>query len=56
MFGLFKKKSKIEILQKRYEKLLKEYHQLSSTSRLESDRKFVEAQEVLKEIDSLSKN
>ena len=56
MFGIFKKKSKIEILQKRYEKLLKEYHQLSTTSRLESDRKYVEAQEVLKEMDSLPKN
>ena len=56
MFGIFKKKSRIEILQRRYEKLLKEYHQLSTSSRLESDRKYVEAQEVLKEMDFLPKN
>lgn len=53
MFGLFKKKSKAEVLQKKYEKLLKESHALSTSSRVESDKKFVEAQEVLKEMESL---
>lgn len=56
MFGLFKKKSPTEVLQKKYEKLMKEYHQLSTTSRTESDKKFAEAQEVIKEMDALEKN
>ncbi len=55
MFGLFKKKSKIEILQQKYEKLLKQYHELSATSRVESDKKYVEAQEVLKEMEAMEK-
>lgn len=55
MFGLFKKKSKAEILQKKYEKLLKQSYELSTSSRVESDKKFAEAQDVLKEIESLKK-
>ena len=55
MFGLFKKKSKEEILQKKYEKLLQESHKLSTSSRVESDKKYVEAQEVLKELEALQK-
>jgi hypothetical protein len=55
MFGLFKKTSKEDKLYKKYEKLLAESHRLSTSSRLESEKKFVEAQEILKEIDSLSK-
>lgn len=55
MFGLLKKKSPAEVLQKKYEKLMKEHHQLSTTSRTESDKKFVEAQEVIKEMDALEK-
>lgn len=54
MFGLFKKKSKTEVLQKKYEKLLKQSHDLSTSSRVESDKKYVEAQAVLNEIESLS--
>ena len=53
MFKLFTKKSRVESLQKRYEKLMKEYYKLSTTSRLESDRKFAEAQQILDEIESL---
>ncbi|MDN5205454.1 Lacal_2735 family protein [Fulvivirgaceae bacterium BMA10] len=55
MFGVFKKKSKVEVLQKRYEKLMKLSHQLSTSNRAESDKKYAEAEEVLKEIDSLQK-
>ena len=55
MFGLFKKKSKTEILQKKYENLLKQSHALSTSSRVESDKKYVEAQEVLKEMEALEK-
>ncbi|MEQ8324341.1 MAG: Lacal_2735 family protein [Vicingaceae bacterium] len=54
MFGLFNKKSKIEILQKRYEKLMKRSHELSTVNRAESDRVFAEAQELVKAIDALT--
>jgi hypothetical protein len=48
MFGLFKKKSEKEILQNKYEKLMKEAHTLSTTNRKQSDNKVFEAEEVLK--------
>ncbi|GAA4826510.1 Lacal_2735 family protein [Algivirga pacifica] len=54
MFGLFKKKDPKEQLQKKYEKLLKESHTLSTSNRIESDKKYAEAMEVLKEIEKLS--
>ncbi|BAX80874.1 Lacal_2735 family protein [Labilibaculum antarcticum] len=53
MFGLFKKKTKAEILHKKYESLLKECHDLSKVNRSESDLKYVQAQAVLQEIESL---
>jgi len=53
MFGIFKKKSPIDKLHDNYEKLMQESHRLSTTDRKSSDAKFTEAQEILKEIDSL---
>ena len=53
MFKLFKKKSEKEILQKKYEKLLKEAHILSTTNRKQSDTKVFEAEEVLKQLEKL---
>lgn len=53
MFGLFKPKSELEKLQKQYEKLLKESHQLSTSDRAASDLKQAEAAEVLKKMDAL---
>jgi hypothetical protein len=53
MFGLFKKKSEKEKLQKRYERLLKESYELSKTNRKESDKKAYEADLIAKEIDAL---
>ncbi|MDO7545488.1 MAG: Lacal_2735 family protein [Flavobacteriaceae bacterium] len=53
MFGLFKKKSEKEKLQKRYERLLKESYELSKTNRKESDKKAYEADLIAKEIDNL---
>ncbi len=53
MFGLFKKKSKVQVLQKKYEKLMSQWHELSSINRTESDKKYAEAQEVLKEMEIL---
>jgi len=53
MFGLFKKKSKVEKLQLEYRKLMEEAHKLSTTNRKMSDDKTYEANEVLKEIDKI---
>ena len=54
MFGLFKKTSELEKLQKQYERLLAESHKLSTTNRSASDKKIVEAQIVLEKIETLS--
>lgn len=51
--GLFKRKSKVEILQKKYEKLLKEAHTLSTMDRTASDKKVAEADLILKEMEEL---
>lgn len=53
MFGLFKKKSEKEKLNKKYKKLLAEAHQLSTHNRTLSDQKMQEADEVLKQMDQL---
>lgn len=53
MFGFFKKKSKVDVLNEKYQKLQKEAFQLSTTNRMQSDLKYAEAQEVLKEIEAL---
>lgn len=53
MFGLFKKKSKVEKLQAEYKKLMKEAHSLSTSNRKMSDEKTYQANEILKEIDKI---
>ena len=54
MFGLFQnKKTKLE---KKYARLLDEAHQLSHSSRRQSDQKAMEAEEVLKAIKELESN
>ncbi len=53
MFGLFKKKTEKEVLQKKYEKLMGQWHELSSINRAESDKKYAEAEEILKQIEAL---
>lgn len=55
MFGLFKKKSEEEILQKEYDSLMKEWHELSSINRAESDKKYAEAQRVSQKLEVLMK-
>ena len=55
MFNLFKKKSNVEKLQEKYEKLMKEWHQFSTTNRSKSDEKYAEAQKILDEIEALQK-
>jgi hypothetical protein len=56
MFGLFKRKSELEVLQQKYEKLLAEAYKLSSINRSESDKKVGEADVVLKQIELLQAN
>ncbi|GGX24370.1 Lacal_2735 family protein [Aquimarina muelleri] len=55
MFGLFKKKSKEEALQEKYQKLMEQWHKLSSVNRSESDKIYAEAETVLKSIEALKK-
>lgn len=56
MFGLFKKKSKLDKLQDDYKKLLEESFKLSTTNRSESDKKQAEAQTILDQIDILKQS
>lgn len=56
MFGLFKRKSELEVLQQKYEKLISEAYKLSSINRSESDKKVGEADVILKQIELLQVN
>lgn len=56
MFNFFKKKSPIDTLNEKYKKLQKQAYELSSSNRTQSDMKYAEAQEVLKEIEALEKS
>jgi len=53
MFGLFKKKSKKEILEAKHKKLLEEAFKLSTINRKESDTKYAEADALIKQIENL---
>ena len=55
MLGLIKKKTKKEMLLKKYNELKKRAYETSRINRRESDRLEYEAQEVLKEIDLIVK-
>lgn len=55
MFRLFKKKSKLDILNEKYQKLQQEAFELSTSNRMQSDLKYAEAQELLKEIEQVEK-
>ena len=56
MFKFFKKKSQIEVLEAKYKSLLEESFKLSKTNRAESDKKYAEADEIMKLIQELSKD
>lgn len=53
MFGLFKKKSEVDKLYDRYEKLMKEAHQLSASNRSAGDEKYKQADLVMQQIKEL---
>ena len=55
MFGLFKKKSEVEKLQDKYNKLLAEAHSLSQRDRRAGDEKMAEAEAVVQQIEALQK-
>ena len=55
MFGIFKKRSQLDKLQKQYEDYMKEWHALSTTNRAQSDKKYAEAQRILEQIEQLQK-
>jgi hypothetical protein len=54
MFGLFKKKSRREKLQKQYENLMEESFKLSKINRKAADTKYAEADVVLRELNDLN--
>ena len=56
MFGLFKKKSEVDKLQESYKKIMEEAYKLQSINRTDSDKKYLEADNVLKKIESLQYN
>ena len=53
MFGLFKKKSEKEKLQAKYEQLMKQSFELSTSNRKAADQKVAEADAILKQIEAL---
>lgn len=53
MFKLFKKKSESEKLQEKYNRLMIEWHELSSVNRSKSDQKYAEAQQILDTLEEL---
>lgn len=55
MFGLFKKKSELEVLQEKYAKLMEESFKLSSSNRTAADAKAAAAEEVMKQIEKIKK-
>ncbi|MCC5927799.1 MAG: Lacal_2735 family protein [Cyclobacteriaceae bacterium] len=55
MFGLFKKKSEVEILSAQYKKLMEESYKLSHSNRKASDFKRAEAEAIMDKIENLKK-
>ncbi len=54
MFGFFTKKTKAELLQEKYEKLLKTAFELSKVNRTKSDKIYAEAHALMNEIEAAS--
>lgn len=56
MLKLFKKQTCEEKLQKQYDRLITNWHTLSSINRTESSKKYIQAQKVLDKIVVLRRN
>lgn len=53
MFGLFNKKSPLQVLQDKYASLMEESFKLSTVNRAKSDEKVAEADKIMKQIEAL---
>lgn len=53
MFGIFKKKSAEDKLQEKYKKTMEAAYKLQSINRTDSDSKYKEADDILKDIEAL---
>ncbi len=53
---IFKRKTEVERLNDKYDLLMKEAYKLSKINRTESDKKYLEADNVLSEIELLNKS
>ena len=56
MFGLFRNSSPKEQLEKKYKDLMQQAHKYSTTNRKLSDKKVEEAEEVMQQLERLTKN
>ena len=56
MFGIFRRKTKIEKLNLKYKSLMNASYNLSKTNRKKSEEKYFQADEILKEIEILKRN
>ncbi len=54
MFNLFKKKSELEVLQEKYQKLMADAYKLSHSNRTASDQKQAEAEVIRLQIEKLT--
>ena len=54
MFNFLRQKDERAQLEKRYNKLMKEWHALSQTNRAKSDLVYAEAQEVMDQLEALN--
>ena len=53
MIKFFTPKPEVEILQKKYKKLMAKGHKLSTVNRTESDKVYAEAHEILEQISQI---
>jgi hypothetical protein len=51
MFGLFKRKSKVVLLNEKYKKAMEESFNLSKTNRSLADKKYADADRILKQLE-----
>lgn len=56
MFGMFKRETPVQKLEKKYKKMLEEAYRISHIDRAGSDKLHAEAESVMKEIENLGKN
>jgi len=55
MFRFFKRKTEVEKLQTKYNQLMKDYHELSKVNRREAEKRYVEAEDIIRQINAMQK-